>query len=366
MNNNNTNINTNTAELHINIEQQKLDRLLQENIEPDKLALVKYKDQENLKDIESEMIYLDIEVEKILEYKIQNPNNSFEKDARELENSEEIIEEISNNNFSGFFDVVKQIREYMENLGKNVQESNTPLSNMIKYMSTGDLNEKVKSTIITVQTEVSTFVESLFPLGKFGDTTLNERIYYQKQMEALALRRKELLLVMAFVAPLAAISIVWCGKMSAGDLINVTIHSNEIKDVSSELISLGIMSRFFLNKKPNWFKYLLIILLTIFIIKTNIYLYLLPYLTFKYLKYFWMFALFYTIIYFSFNYIFLIILNKNNNFIIPSNFPGFVINQLKSLKNLSTDEYLYNREKKRNKLLAIVSLIVFISAILII
>lgn len=186
------------------------------------------------------------------------------------------------------------------------------------------------------------------------------------RLDLLAARRKEMLMLMGFVAPIATVTIIWFGKMSAGDLINVTLHSNEIKDVTSEAVSLGFMTRFFLNKKFNWFKYLLIVLTIIFVFKSNLYLYLLPYITIQRLKYFWLFGVFNSMLYFAFNYIFYIMLNKNTNFIIPSNLPGFLRNHLNSLKLLSKNEFLYLREMKRNKLLAIVSLIVFISGILII
>lgn len=113
-----------------------------------------------------------------------------------------------------------------------------------------------------------------------------------------------------------------------------------------------------------WFKYLLIILTIIFVFKSNLYLYLLPYITLQNLNYFCLFGLYNSILYFAFNYIFYIILMKNINFIIPSNLPRFIKNHLKTLKVLSKEESYNIKAMKRNKLLAVASLIVFISGIL--
>uniref|UniRef100_UPI0030FF1A58 hypothetical protein n=1 Tax=Singerocybe alboinfundibuliformis TaxID=1346812 RepID=UPI0030FF1A58 len=122
------------------------------------------------------------------------------------------------------------------------------------------------------------------------------------------------------------------------------------------------MTRLFLNKHkiPNWFKYLILTIILLFI--TNTYLYILPYFTYTNLVYFWVFGLYNSIIFFTFNYIFIIIINKNKNLKLPSNLPGFILDQLKGLKVLSTKDSFYNSEKKRNKYLAIISLILFIAA----
>jgi hypothetical protein len=405
----NNNINSELIEMDRN---SNIEEMLQNETENYRLSLVKYIKE---RDYNNEKSALDLAVDDILNYNKNNPNSSFETDN--LDKSDEIIEEIKNENYISLFDIVKQVSHKIEGLGKYIEESKTPLSEIIKNISSSELNDKVTTIINKVKDELSVQKESIKPLGNYGEVSLNEvmnrlinnryvpfkdavevavnvgglipvglvysgivKLYLKKinpyseiiketnpkiRMQALALRRKEMLLFMGAVAPIAAVTLVFFGKVSVGDLINITVHSSETNNLTSELFSLGLMTRLIFKKLPNWFKYLFVLLTLIFVFKSNLYLYLLPYITIKSLKYFWLFLLLNTIVYFSFNYIFLTILNQNKNFKIPKNLPRFIINQIESLKLLSTTN-LYNRDKKRNKLLIIICLIVFILAILII